>query len=224
MGGATREFFVDVTRDALRVIDEAGADYLVIGGLATRALLGIPIGEDEDLDVLIRPEDADGLLEAFSRAGYSTYRRDERWIYKVAMPDVTVDLIFRAGEVIRLDQAHLDHSRSVTHEELDLRVPAPEDLVVMKAVFDAEDRQGRWYGALKILRKLSIDWRYLAARGETFAPKRILSLLLYAQDEGIEVPGEVVSGLMDGAGGGGGGGREGGDLAFAGPDEERRGS
>jgi hypothetical protein len=31
----------------------------------------------------------------------------------------------------------------------------PEDLAVMKAVFDGEDRQGRWYGAIRLLRRLS---------------------------------------------------------------------
>lgn len=63
--------------------------------------------------------------------------------------------------------------------------------VVMKAVFDASDRPGRWYGALELLEAHTIDWDYLARRGAAVAPQRILSLLLYASDEGVDVPSEA---------------------------------
>jgi Nucleotidyl transferase of unknown function (DUF2204) len=196
VGGATREFYRDVLRDTVAILDDAGKDHLVIGGLATRGMLGMPLNEAEDVDVLIRCEDADLLLARFSDEGYATYRRDEEWIYKAARPDVTVDLIFRAGQTIRLDDAHLAHSTTADLEGISLKVPAPEDLVVMKAVFDSDDRRGRWYGALSILRRCEIDWEYLAQRGAEHAPRRVLSLLLYATDAGIPVPGHVVEGLI----------------------------
>jgi hypothetical protein len=65
----------------------------------------------------------------------------------------------------------------------------------MKAVFDADNRQGRWYGAISLLRNLAIDWIYLAERGATYAPRRVLSLLLYATDLGIRIPDEAISRL-----------------------------
>jgi Uncharacterised nucleotidyltransferase len=177
-----------VLREALRILDAAEAPHIVIGGVATRAVLGMPLSVAEDIDLLIRAEDAERLLGAFERAGYATHRHDERWIYKAARPDVTADLIFRAGERIELDEQHLARSRTTILEEIPLRVPAAEDLVVMKAVFDAEDRQGKWYGALTILRRSEIDWDYLVERGSLHAPTRLLSLLLYALDAGIVVP------------------------------------
>ncbi|MGH2753946.1 MAG: nucleotidyltransferase [Actinomycetota bacterium] len=195
MSGATRRFFLKVIRDSLHVIEGAGADHLVIGGLATKALLDQPLIEDEDIDVLIRSEDAERLLTRFEAAGYATYRRDESWIYKAARPDVTVDLIFRAGEVIELDDEHLARSTRASLDGVEFPVPAPEDLVVMKAIFDATTRPGRWYGALDVLRKLPIDWIYLAERGAAHAPNRILSLMLYAADDGIAVPEDAISRL-----------------------------
>jgi hypothetical protein len=195
VGGATRDFYLGVLEEGIEILDEAGTDHLVIGGLATRGLLDMPLNLAEDIDVLVRPEDADGLLDRFAAEGYATHRPDERWIYKAAKPDVTVDLIFRAGEVILLDELHLARSTTIKMDGVTLPVPAPEDLIVMKAVFDADDRQGRWYGAISLLRNLAIDWIYLAERGATYAPRRMLSLLLYATDLGIRVPDEAISRL-----------------------------
>lgn len=196
MAGATAHFFHDVLSETLQVMDSAGAAYLVIGGVATTAYLGEPLDDEDDIDLLIRTDDAERLLEVFERAGYATHRRDEEWVYKVGKPDVTVDLIFRSAEHIELDEDHLSHSRTISHEDIDLRVPAPEDLVILKAAFDAEDRQGRWYSALKLIRSCSIDWDYLSRRGATLMPDRILSLLLYAKDEGIDVPEAALSELL----------------------------
>jgi hypothetical protein len=199
MGGATRDFYVDVLAEALSLLSARGADHLVIGGLASRALLSMPLSEAEDVDVLVRPDDAGALLEAFARQGYATSRPDERWIYKAAMPDVTIDLIFRAGERIELDDEHLSHSTTVELEGIPLPVPAPEDLAVMKAVFDGQNRQGRWYGALDLLRHFSIDWDYLVRRGHELAPARVLSLLLYASEDGVDVPDSAIGQLVPAA-------------------------
>jgi Nucleotidyl transferase of unknown function (DUF2204) len=197
MGGPTRAFHQAVLRDAVRMLGASGADHLVIGGLASRALLSMPSDEAEDIDVLIRVDDAEDLLRLFARRGFSTHRHDERWIYKAAMPDVTVDLIFRAGENIELDDEHLARSTTADLDGITLPVAAPEDLAVMKAVFDGEGgRQGRWYGALAMLRRSPIDWDYVAFRGETHAPRRVLSLLLYAADAGVDVPDRVMSRLI----------------------------
>jgi hypothetical protein len=195
VGGATQDYYLEVLHDTIRILDDAGGDHLVIGGLATRGLLDMPLSLEEDIDVLIRPEDADGLLDRFSAERYATHRHDDGWIYKAAKPDVTVDLIFRAGEVIRLDEQHLARATEIEMEGVTLPVPAAEDLIVMKAVFDADDRQGRWYGAISLLQHREIDWIYLAERGFTYAPRRVLSLLLYAADLGLRIPDEAISRL-----------------------------
>jgi hypothetical protein len=195
MGGATREFFLEVLRDALRILEAARADHLVIGSLATGALLRRGLDASDDVDVLIRARDAERLLDTFSGEGYATHRRDERWIYKVARPDVTIDLIFRAGEVIELDEEHLKRATTADLAGVPLPVPAPEDLAVMKAVFDGEDRRGRFYEALSILRACPIDWDYLVERGREQAPRRTLALLAFAADDGIDVPDGIVARL-----------------------------
>jgi hypothetical protein len=87
-------------------------------------------------------------------------------------------------------------------------VRAPEDLIIMKAVFEAEDRQGRWYEALSMVRRLPIDWDYPAERGVTLAPRRLLSLLMSAADAGIAVPNGARAHLVSATTGSTGHGRE----------------
>ena len=76
MGVATREFYLEVLEEALRIIGGAGADNLLIGSAATRILLSRPLSEAEDVDILIRLGDAERLLDVFSQEAYATYRRD----------------------------------------------------------------------------------------------------------------------------------------------------
>jgi hypothetical protein len=197
VGGATRAFYLEVLGEGLGLIGDSGADHLVIGGIAEQVHFGRPLNPSEDIDVLIRLADAEPLLDRFTERGYTTYRRDESWIFKAARPDVTIDLIFRAGETIELDDEHLDRSRVAHRDGVSLRVPAPEDLAVMKAVFDAPDRNGNWYTAIEILRRLPIDWDYLGDRAARHAPRRVLSLLLYAADLGVHVPERLVGRLLD---------------------------
>jgi hypothetical protein len=197
VGGATRAFYLEVLGEALDIIGDAGADHLVMGGVAERIHFGRPLSPTEDVDVLVRPGDAEPLLDRFADRGYTTHRRDDSWIFKAARPDVTIDLIFRAGETIELDDQHLARSRAAERDGTSLRIPAPEDLTVMKAVFDSPDRDGNWYTAVEILRRLPIDWDYLGERGTRHAPRRVLSLLLYVADLGVDVPAELVRRLVD---------------------------
>jgi predicted nucleotidyltransferase len=195
MGGATRAFYLEVLEDCLRILRDAGADHLVIGSAAVRSLLGRPLDHSEDVDVFIRERDAERLLGVFAREGYATHRRDERWIYKVARPDVTFDLIFEQSEFIPLDDEHLRRADRLDVEGISLPVPSAEDLAVMRAAFDGDERRGRWYDALALFRSFDIDWDYVVDRGAAHAPRRVLAALLYATDAGVDVPKEALARL-----------------------------
>lgn len=195
VGGATFDFYLQVLRETVGIIRSAEAEHLVIGGIAERVHFGRPLSPTEDIDVLIRRQDAEPLLEQFAERGFATHVRDATWIFKAARPDVTVDLIFRAGETIELDERQLARSRIAERDGVALRIPAPEDVVVMKAVFDAPGRGANWYTAVELLRRLPIDWDYLCERGEMHGRRRTLSLALYVADLGIEVPESAIARL-----------------------------
>ncbi len=199
MGEATREYFLSTLADTVARFEQHGVDYLLMGSLASADVLGRSWGTEEDIDVFLRREDAERLLEVFAAAGYATHRRDERWVYKVARPNVTVDLIFRAGERIRLDDDHLRHARMGSVDGIHVPMPGVEDLLVMKSIFDSPERQGHWYQCVALLQRPELDWDYLAERAVQYGPDRVLSLLLYATTTGVRVRPSVLCRLGEAA-------------------------
>lgn len=196
MGDATRQQFVHTLRGSLDVLRDAGADHLLIGGLAAATHLDTSWDPGaEDIDLLIRTRDAVPLLDRFTGAGYAVERFDERWLYKVAQPNVTVDLMFRAAECIELDDEHLAHAVDAQIEGVPVRMICATDVVVIKAVFDAVDRRGNWYTCMLLLQRGGIDWDYLVQRSLAHGPARLLSLLLYAATAGIDVPRPAIAAL-----------------------------
>jgi hypothetical protein len=111
VGGATRAFYLEVLGEGLGIIGDSGANHLVIGGIAEHIHFGRPLNPSEDIDVLVRSDDAERLLERFEKHGYTTYRRDESWIYKAARPDVTID---RSSEPARRSSSTTSTSRART--------------------------------------------------------------------------------------------------------------
>ena len=79
---------------------------------------------------------------------------------------------------------------------VELRMVAPEDLLVIKAVATAEHGSHHWYDALGIIARNPIDWDYLVERARQAGPRRVLSLLLYAESNDMAVPAESVEKLF----------------------------
>ena len=73
---------------------------------------------------------------------------------------------------------------------------SPEDLLVIKAVATAEHGSHHWYDALGIIARNPIDWDYLVERARQAGPRRVLSLLLYAESNDMAVPAEAVERLF----------------------------
>jgi hypothetical protein len=110
-----------------------------------------------------------------------------------------VDLIFEvssdAADPIDFDEGMRARVREVTFEGVRIPVLSPEDLVVIKAVVHKEHRARHWFDALGLIRAGGLDWEYLLRRARQRDSRRVLSLLLYAQSDGLEVPDRVVRAL-----------------------------
>jgi hypothetical protein len=190
---------MDVLATVLERTEQAGIPYVVIGGIAS-TILGRPRWT-HDIDVFVRREDARRLLRVLADAGFQTEERDQEWLYKATRDDVLVDVLFAVTAPnmpngIALDDQALARARRREFNGLRPVVVAPEDLVVIKAAVHAEHRSRHWFDALGILHRGGLDWRYLVERS-LYAPRRVLSLLLYAQSEGLDVPGRVVRSLFE---------------------------
>ena len=93
----------DRIKDALKhvagLLIEADVPFVLGGGLAVWARGGPPTGHD--LDLMLRPQDADRALEVLEEVGMRIERPPETWLYKAWDDDVLIDLIFApVGETV----------------------------------------------------------------------------------------------------------------------------
>ncbi|HEX6844346.1 MAG TPA: nucleotidyltransferase [Actinomycetota bacterium] len=174
---------LDDAQDALLV---AGVAFLVMGGIAS-GILGRPRWT-RDVDLFVRPEDAGRALEALEAAGFETWVEHQHWLAKAKKYDVVVDIISRSHNDILLDDEMRARGHAAVFKGRTLVLVPPEDLIVMKAVAASEDTPRYWYDAIGILGRTELDWEYLVRRARPAGPRRILSLLLYAQSMDVHVP------------------------------------
>jgi len=169
--------------------DEGGIDHAVIGGVAS-SVHGRP-RTTKDIDVFLKPRDAESALELLEARDFDIERTDPKWIYKAHKRGVQVDVIFATRIGVYFDQEMLDHSRFMTYRGTRVRVVSPEDLLVIKAVAHDEATPRHWFDALGVLVGSEIDWDYLMHRARR-GQRRVLSLLLYAQSLDYAVPDRVI--------------------------------
>lgn len=184
--------FDRVLSDAVQAMEESGIRYVFIGGIASSGL-GRP-RSTHDIDVFVRPEDAEVALRALAKHGFTTERTDRTWLYKGMKDNILVDIIFRSKGEIYFDQEMYQKMTVAEYHGKRLRLIGPEDLLIIKAVAHSELTPSHWHDAIGVLTHANLDWAYLLKRAKR-APRRILSLLLYAQSNDVWVPNRVIDEL-----------------------------
>ena len=187
--GVNEEHFVEAFRAACDALARAEVPYLFMGGIAS--IVHGRTSWTHDLDVFIRRADEPAAVEALVETGFRLDPAPSSWLTKLWMNDVYVDVIFSSTGPVDLDDDML--SRGVWADVWDRKVPVlgPEDLVVTKALAHGEETAHYWWDALAIVAKCELDWDYVLQRAR-HGPRRMLSLLLYAQSTDLAVPDHVV--------------------------------
>jgi predicted nucleotidyltransferase len=180
--------------EVISVLRRADIAFLLIGGMSA-ATFARPRMTD-DIDVFVRPDAAHRALEALAAAGFDTQEKDPYWLFKAWKHGVLVDVIFRSTGDLYLDDEML--ARGSEREYLGVTAPlvSPEDLVVIKALASAEHSPRHWYDALAVIGRCELDWEYLLSRARLAGPRRVLSLLLYAESTDLAVPAEIIEELF----------------------------
>lgn len=181
-------------KEAVTTVERAGYRFLVLGGLAS-SLVGRPRWT-HDIDFLVRPDDAAGVLRALRAAGFETEETDPVWLYKAFKQDIMVDVIFMVTGGIYLDQEMEQRSVLRDYDGITVRIPSPEDQVVIKAIVHREETSRHWFDALAILGRADLEWEYLLHRARLGA-RRVLALLIYAQSSDILIPTWVIKRLYE---------------------------
>jgi hypothetical protein len=188
-----KDVYLQVLDETIAVLEGEGLPYLFVGGIAS-AVLG-RARFTLDIDTFVRATDVDRVMRAFEVAGFVTAPYNPLWLFKAARHGVVVDVLIRSTGDIYLDGEMLDRSSVREFEGRTVRVPPPEDILVMKVLAHAEETPRYWFDALSIVARCDLDWEYLLERARV-GPRRILSLLFYAQANDLVVPDEVIRALI----------------------------
>jgi len=141
---------------------DAGIDFALAGSVAAWARGGPET--TNDIDFLLRRDDAEQALEILTALGMRPERPPEGWLLKAWDGDVLVDLIFQPNGIPSIEEV-LGRSERQRVAALDLEVVSLEDLVVMKLhAFDEHNLD--FTSLLTIARALreQIDWGDVRAR------------------------------------------------------------
>ena len=186
-----RARFWRVVGEAVAVFEEQAIPYFAGGSIALSAF-GHP-EESSDADLVVKPGDADRALEVLGARGFETEKAKD-WLYKARKDRVLVDLIFKLGDVMEMDDEM--HRRAGRFEEsgVTLAVIPPEDFIVSQALSAKKEAPDYWFNGVVVAKKGELDWDYLLQRAG-FGPLRVLSLLILARAEGAEIPEAVLEQL-----------------------------
>jgi len=172
---------VDTLRKAAAALREAGVPFALGGSLACWARGGPEV--TNDLDLIVRPQDAGAALEALAAAGMRPERPPEEWLYKAWDGDVMIDLIFELVDG-RVTDRTLERAEEVTVASVTMRVMRLEDVLVTRLL--SLDEHGLdlapLLGIARALRE-QVDWADVRARSASSPYARAFFALL----EGLEI-------------------------------------
>jgi predicted nucleotidyltransferase len=154
---------VAAMKQAGAALRDADIRFALAGGLACWARGGP--ATDHDVDLLVKPEDAEAALEACVTAGMRPERPPEAWLFKAYHDEIPVDLIFAPAGGPVTDEL-LD--RAEEREVMAMRLPVSslEDVLATKLLALTEQEPD--YGAvLEIARTLREQIRWDEVREKT---------------------------------------------------------
>jgi len=197
-----KQVFHDVLDDAVETVFGAGVPYVLMGGISASAHGGSRF-TTHDIDIFVKPQDADRALAALRAAGFETEKTDPRWLYKAFKKNVMVDIIFKSSGEVCLDDEMLERSLIVDFNGKSVRVLSREDLFVIKSLVLNEHTLAmdekctrHLVDLVGVIRAGDLDWDYLIKRARR-GPRRVLSMLLFAQSLDLLVPNTVVRTLFE---------------------------
>ena len=154
---------VEAMKHAAAALRDTDIRFALAGGLAIWARGGP--ATDHDVDLLVKPEDAERALQALTEAGMRPERPPEDWLLKAYYEDTLVDLIFCPSGGPVTDEL-LD--RAEEREVMAMRLPVSSIEDVMTTKLLALTEQEPDYGSvLEVARTLREQIRWDEVRTRT---------------------------------------------------------
>ncbi len=183
-------------RRCVAILRDAGIPFIVGGSLAAWARGGPEV--TNDLDLMVRPADAERVLELLVEAGMTAERPPEEWLVKAWDDDVLVDIIFESVEGAVTDEV-LARGEELTVTSMAMCVLRLEDMFALR-LQTLNEHHLEYAGLLKMARALreQVDWDAVRDR----VRHTPYGMAFFTILEGLEL---VPASTQEGAPGNGGG-------------------
>jgi predicted nucleotidyltransferase len=163
---------------AAAALRDADVPFLLGGSLASWARGGPET--HHDLDLMIKPEDAERALQALVDAGMEPQDPPEEWLVKAWDGDVLVDLIF-APKGLTISDEVIARGEQLSVLGMEIRVMALEDVLTTKLMALSEHAL-RYESLLQIARALREQVEWDAVRDRTASSPFARAFFVLAED------------------------------------------
>jgi len=175
---------LDTLKRCAAELRDAGIPYMLGGGIAAWARGGPE--SVKDIDLIIRPSDADTALARLEGLGMTTERPPEGWLVKAHDGDILIDLIHHPRGM-EIDDAAFERSEVINVKSMEMPVMAIEDVISTKLL--ALNEHYLDYAQLihfaRTLRE-QIDWEHVRSRTEESPFARAFFVIV----DGLGITGE----------------------------------
>ena len=171
----------DSLKRAVAALQAQGIPYLLGGGLGCWARGGPP--SSNDIDLMIKPEDAERAQEALAEAGMRPENPPEHWLLKAFDGEILVDLIFEPSGM-RIDDEVIARGDELSVMAMHMRVMNLDDILITKLM--ALDEHSADYGDLILITRSlreQIDWARIR-EATTSSP---FARAFFALADGLEI-------------------------------------
>jgi hypothetical protein len=141
---------------ATAALQEQGIPHILGGGLGCWARGGPP--SSNDIDLMLKPEDAERAQEALADAGMRPENPPEHWLLKAWDGDILIDLIFEPSGM-RIDDEVIARGDELSVMAMHMKVMDLNDILITKLM--ALDEHSADYGDLILITRSlreQIDW------------------------------------------------------------------
>jgi hypothetical protein len=167
--------------------------YLLGGGLGCWARGGPP--SSNDIDLMLKPEDAERAQEALAEAGMRPETPPEQWLRKAWDGDILIDLIYEPSGMV-IDDEVIARGEEMSVEAMQIRVMDLDDLLVTK-LLALDEHSADYRDLILITRSLreQIDWAQLRER----TAESPFARAFFALADGLEIrPGATAGTSFEG--------------------------
>jgi len=179
----------DSLKRSVAALEAPGIPYVLGGGLGCWARGGPP--SSNNIDLMVKPEDAERAQQALAEAGMRPDTPPEQWLLKAWDGDILIDLIFEPSGM-RIDDEVIARGDVLSVMAMQTRVMDLDDILTTK-LLAVDEHSADYRDLILITRSLreQIDWAQLRERtaGSPFAAA------FFALADGLEIsPATVAEG------------------------------